>query len=169
MKRRHLARDVSRFVDEARRLRPDVVFGADMIAGFPTEDEDAHQHSLDLIRDCQISLLHVFGYSPREGTPAAKMPQIDGQLIKSRSRDLRTLGTSILHDMLDRQIGQHDEILIEPGQQGHLRNFTKAKLNATTPLYDKGTIMKVVITGREGDILQVQPATQAEAAEGNHG
>lgn len=169
MKRRHLARDVSRFVDEARRLRPDVVFGADMIAGFPTEDEDAHQHSLDLIRDCQISLLHVFGYSPREGTPAAKMPQIDGQLIKSRSRDLRTLGTSILHDMLDRQIGQHDEILIESGQQGHLRNFTKAKLNATTPLYDKGTIMKVVITGREGDILQVQPATQAEAAEGNHG
>ena len=85
MKRRHLARDITRFVDEARRLRPDVVFGADMIAGFPTEDDSAHQNSLALIETCHIPLLHVFGYSPREGTPAAKLPQIDGKIIKARS------------------------------------------------------------------------------------
>ena len=155
MKRRHLARDIMRFVEEARRRRPDVVFGADMIAGFPTEDDEAHQNSLKLIEACQIPHLHVFGYSPREGTPAAKMPQIDGGIIKSRSRDLRLLGTKILHNTLDGLIGGHDEILIEKGNQGHLRNFAKAKMSGDD-LQASGVIMPVRIIGRDGDVLMVE-------------
>ena len=159
MKRRHLARDITRFVDEARRLRPDVVFGADMIAGFPTEDDSAHQNSLALIESCHIPLLHVFGYSPREGTPAAKLPQIDGKIIKARSRDLRELGKKLLHQTLDAHIGKTDEILLEAGNQGHLRNFTKAIIKSDT-LYNTGDILNVTITGRDGDNLIVTPQTK---------
>ena len=155
MKRRHLARDITRFVEEARRRRPEVVFGADMIAGFPTEDDEAHQNSLKLIEACQIPLLHVFGYSAREGTPAAKMPQIDGGIIKERSRDLRRLGTEILHKMLDGMIGRQDEILIEKGNQGHLRNFVKATVKGHD-LQASGAVMAVRIIGRDGDGLMVE-------------
>lgn len=155
MKRRHLARDITRFVEEARRRRPEVVFGADMIAGFPTEDDEAHQNSLKLIEACQIPLLHVFGYSAREGTPAAKMPQIDGGIIKERSRDLRRLGTEILHKMLDGMIGRQDEILIEKGNQGHLRNFVKATVTGDD-LQASGAVMAVRIIGRDGDGLMVE-------------
>lgn len=155
MKRRHLARDITRFVEEARRRRPEVVFGADMIAGFPTEDDEAHQNSLKLIEACQIPLLHVFGYSAREGTPAAKMPQIDGGIIKERSRDLRRLGTEILHKMLDGMIGRQDEILIEKGNQGHLRNFVKGTVKGSD-LHASGAVMAVRIIGRDGDGLMVE-------------
>ena len=163
MKRRHLARDITRFVEEARRRRPEVVFGADMIAGFPTEDDEAHQNSLKLIEACQIPLLHVFGYAAREGTPAAKMPQIDGAIIKERSRDLRRLGTEILHKMLDGMIGRQDEILIEKGNQGHLRNFVKATVKGAVKgtargddLQASGAVMAVRIIGRDGDGLMVE-------------
>ena len=156
MKRRHLGRDIKRFVEEARRLRPDVFFGADMIAGFPTEDEEAHRNSLALIEACQIPLLHVFGYSPRSGTPAAKMPQIDGGIIKQRSRELRQLGSKILHEMLDGLIGKQDEILMEKGNQGHLRNFAKAKIDGTDYV-ESGAILSVKIIRREDDTLIVTP------------
>ena len=142
-----------------RRRRPEVVFGADMIAGFPTEDDEAHQNSLKLIEACQIPLLHVFGYSAREGTPAAKMPQIDGAITKERSRDLRSLGTEILHKMLDGMIGRQDEILIEKGNQGHLRNFVKATVKGTArgdDLQASGAVMAVRIIGRDGDGLMVE-------------
>ena len=96
MKRRHLARDVIRFCDEARRRRPDIVFGADMIAGFPTETVAAHTASLDLIKRAGITFLHVFPFSPREGTPAALMPQLDGNLIRERAAELRHCGRARL-------------------------------------------------------------------------
>ena len=92
MKRRHLARDILRFCDEARRRRPDVVFGADVIAGFPTESDQAHQASLDMIEAAGITHLHVFPYSPRSGTPAAAMPQLSPEIIKARARALRQFG-----------------------------------------------------------------------------
>ena len=156
MKRRHLARDIRRFVEEARRRRPEVLFGADMIAGFPTEDDSAHHNSLKLIESCQIPLLHVFGFSPREGTPAAKMPQLDGAIIKQRSRELRNLGTKLLHQTLDSLIGSHDELLFEKGNQGHLRNFTKAKVIGDD-FYSSGTLLAVEIIARDGDMLVVKP------------
>lgn len=165
MKRRHLARDIKRFVEEARRVRPDVFFGADMIAGFPTEDDDAHQASLVLIEACQIPLLHVFGYSARAGTPAAKMPQIEGGLIKQRSRELRALGTKILHEMLDGLIGGQDEILMEKGNHGHLRNFAKAKIDGTD-YYESGAILPVKIIRREEDTLIVAPLDKGAVGEG---
>ncbi|MGC6516901.1 MAG: tRNA (N(6)-L-threonylcarbamoyladenosine(37)-C(2))-methylthiotransferase MtaB [Candidatus Puniceispirillaceae bacterium] len=156
MKRRHLARDVVRFVEEVRRRRPDVVFGADLIAGFPTEDEAAHEQTIALIEKLQIPLLHVFGYSAREGTPAAKLPQIDGTIIKARSKALRECGKKVLHDKLDKMIGSQDEILVEAGNQGHLRSFYNARLTEKT-LYDAGQILRVKITGRQGDHLLVTP------------
>lgn len=165
MKRRHLARDIKRFVEEARRVRPDVFFGADMIAGFPTEDDEAHQASLALIEACQIPLLHVFGYSARAGTPAAKMPQIEGGLIKQRSRELRALGTKILHEMLDGLIGGQDEILMEKGNHGHLRNFAKAKIDGTD-YYESGAILPVKIIRREEDTLIVAPLDKSAVGEG---
>ena len=156
MKRRHLARDIRRFVEEARRRRPDVIFGADMIAGFPTEDESAHQQSLALIEACDIPLLHVFGFSPREGTPAARMPQLDGGIIKQRSRELRALGTHLLHQTLDNLIGRQDELLFEKGNQGHLRNFIKAKITDDS-FYPSGTVLAVKVVARDGDMVVVEP------------
>ncbi len=156
MKRRHLARDIRRFVEEARRRRPDVIFGADMIAGFPTEDESAHQQSLALIEACDIPLLHVFGFSPREGTPAARMPQLDGGIIKQRSRDLRALGTRLLHQTLDNLVGSQDELLFEKGNQGHLRNFIKAKITGDV-FYASGTVLAVKVIARDGDMVLVEP------------
>lgn len=152
MKRRHLARDVVRFVEQARRLRPDVVFGADMIAGFPTEDDAAHQSSLDLLQQCDIPLLHVFGYSQREGTPAAKLPQLPGQIIKSRSKELRMLGQSLLSGTLDRLVGTCDEMLVEKGNHGHLRNFAKVRLLGDD-LVASGDIISVRLMKRDGDYL----------------
>ena len=156
MKRRHLARDIRRFVEEARRRRPDVIFGADMIAGFPTEDESAHQQSLALIEACDIPLLHVFGFSPREGTPAARMPQLDGGIIKQRSRELRALGTRLLHQTLDNLVGSQDELLFEKGNQGHLRNFIKAKITGDT-FYASGTLLAVKVIARDEDMVVVEP------------
>ena len=161
MKRRHLARDIKRFVDEARRRRPDVVFGADMIAGFPTEDEDAHQQSLALLEACDIPLLHVFGFSPREGTPAAKMAQLDGATIKRRAKDVRELGARLLTKRLDHLVGTEDQMLIEKGNQGHLRNFVKAKI-ASDHLYESGAIVPVKIISHDGTKVEVVPAEEEE-------
>ena len=117
MKRRHLARDVKRFCAEARRVRPDVVFGADIIAGFPTEDEAAHQNNLQLIKDAGLTHLHVFGYSAREGTPAALMPQLDKKIIKKRTSEIRAVGASQLSAHLDGLVGQKRMLLVERGQK----------------------------------------------------
>ena len=113
MKRRHLARDVIRFCDEARRRRPDIVFGADIIAGFPTETEDAHNATRQMIRRAGITYLHVFPFSPRTGTPAARMRQIDGDTIRRRARELREDGTIRMQQFLDNAVGSLDQMLVE--------------------------------------------------------
>ena len=151
MKRRHLARDVIRFCDEARRRRPDVVFGADVIAGFPTETEAAHQASLDLIEAAGITHLHVFPYSPRAGTPAAHMPQLAPALIKRRAFDLRAVGTRRLGAFLDAAVGSSDQLLVEAGNRGHGRQFCKIRLDG--PLLPAGQLVDVEITGRDGTSL----------------
>jgi threonylcarbamoyladenosine tRNA methylthiotransferase MtaB len=151
MKRRHLARDVIRFCDEARRRRPDVVFGADVIAGFPTETEAAHQASLDLIEAAGITYLHVFPYSPRAGTPAAHMPQLAPALIKRRAFDLRAVGACRLGAFLDAAVGSSDQLLVEAGNRGHGRQFCKIRLDG--PLMAAGQLVDVEITGRDGTSL----------------
>ena len=151
MKRRHLGRDILRFCDEARRRRPDVVFGADVIAGFPTETDQAHAASLAMIAAADITHLHVFPYSPRPGTPAADMPQLAPLMIKERASELRQLGAARLGAFLDAAIGQQDELLVEAGNRGHGRNFTKIRLD--DGFVPSGQIVDVELTGRDGDSL----------------
>ena len=158
MKRRHLARDLRRFCEEARRRRPDVTFGADIIAGFPTETEEAHQNTLSLLAECNIPLLHVFGYSPREGTPAAQMPQHDGATIKARAKEVRDLGAKLLADEMRTRLGQTDYMLVEKANQGHLQNFMKATLSGDT-LYQAGEIIPVRLQEISGDRFLVEEVT----------
>ena len=151
MKRRHLARDIVRFCEEARRRRPDVVFGADVISGFPTESDKAHQASLDMIEAAGITHLHVFPYSPRTGTPAAAMSQLTPEIIKLRARDLRQLGAQRLREFLDASVGNTDQLLVETGNRGHGRNFAKIRLDGA--VHPSGQLIDVDIVRREGDSL----------------
>ncbi len=110
MKRRHSRDDAIAFCDEARRLRPDITFGADIIAGFPTEDETMFGQSLDLVEACGLTFLHVFPFSPRQGTPAARMPQVSGAVIRDRAARLRAAGDKALARHLAAQVGQRHPV-----------------------------------------------------------
>jgi threonylcarbamoyladenosine tRNA methylthiotransferase MtaB len=156
MKRRHLGRDIERFCDEARRRRPDIVFGADVIAGFPTETDAAHAQNMAMIKAAGISYLHVFPYSPRPGTPAAAMPQLDGATIKQRAADLRALGAAQLDQHLDNAIGTSDQLLVESGNIGHGKNFAKIRLDQ--PFMPASTLVDVTIYGRDKDVLLARVA-----------
>ncbi|MDA7767073.1 radical SAM protein [Alphaproteobacteria bacterium] len=149
MKRRHQARDILRFCDEARRRRPDVVFGADVIAGFPTENDQAHQANLAIITKADITHLHIFPYSPRPGTPAADMPQTPALVIKQRAAELRALGVARLGSFLDSTIGKRDQLLVEAGNRGHGRNFAKIRLAGD--FIPSGQLVDVELIGRDGD------------------
>ena len=129
MKRRHLYRDVINFVDEARRRRSDIVFGGDFIAGFPTEDMNAHNKSLQLIREANITYVHVFPYSKRDKTAASKMPEVLSADIKKRAKDLRNLAEKQHENFLQSQIGTLQNVLIEKNSIGHASNFSKVTLN----------------------------------------
>ncbi len=133
MKRRHLRDDAIRFCQEARRLRPDMVFGADLIAGFPTETEAMFQHSVELIEDCGLTFLHVFPFSPRKGTPAARMPQVAGPEIKDRAARLRTAGQAALARHLTAQIGQRVRILTEGPRLGRTEQFAEVGFAVDQP------------------------------------
>ena len=154
MKRRHLARDVIRFCDEARWRRPDIVFGADIIAGFPTETEDAHNATRQMIHRAGITYLHVFPFSTRTGTPAARMRQIDGDTIRRRARELREDGTIRMQQFLDNAVGSLDQMLVESGNSGHGRNYAKMRLQGD--FIDRGALLDVKINGRDDDILIVE-------------
>ena len=156
MKRRHQARDVINLTKEIRRLRPDVVFGADMIAGFPTENEDAHQASLDLVDVAALVWLHVFPYSPRAGTPASRMPQVNQDIIKARAAELRARALIRKTDFLKSRIGHDDEILLETGGIGHSRQFARVKLVDKAAALVAGSIYRVRVTGLEGDVLTAE-------------
>jgi threonylcarbamoyladenosine tRNA methylthiotransferase MtaB len=130
MKRRHLRADAVRFCDEARRLRPDVAFGADLIAGFPTETDGMFDQSMSLADDCGLTFLHVFPYSARKGTPAAKMPQVPGATIKARAAKLREKGASILASYLKDQTGRHHDVLMENGGIGRTPQFVEVDMRS---------------------------------------
>jgi threonylcarbamoyladenosine tRNA methylthiotransferase MtaB len=147
MKRRHLRDDAIRFCQEVRALRPDMIFGADIIAGFPTETEAMFQHSLDLVEDCGLTFLHVFPFSPRKGTPAARMPQVRGPEIKDRAARLRALGDQAHSRHLEAQKGCTHRVLTEGPRLGRTEQFTEVAFAVDQP---EGTILEVAISGQDG-------------------
>jgi len=147
MKRRHLRADAISFCDQVRRLRPDVVFGGDIIAGFPTETDDMFANSLDLVDECGLTQLHVFPFSPRPGTPAARMPQVNGAVIAERAKRLRQKGEAALHRHLDREVGAQRSVLTERGGIARTPQFTPVRMAAPV---EPGLILDVSIAGHDG-------------------
>ncbi len=125
MKRRHLRQDAINVCRKLRALRPDVTFGADIIAGFPTETDEMFENTLKIVEDCDLTFLHVFPYSPRPGTPAARMPQVKGDVIKERAARLREAGHTNHAKTLDRFVGRETNVLFETETQGHSEHFFK--------------------------------------------
>ncbi len=150
MKRRHLRDDAIQFCKDARKLRPDMTFGADIIAGFPTETNAHFENSLRLVDECDLTWLHVFPYSPREGTPAARMPQVNGKLIKSRAAALRAAGERQVKKHLTAQIGKTHNILMENPNMGRTSQFAEVIFN--TP-QTEGAIVSARITGQDKNHL----------------
>jgi threonylcarbamoyladenosine tRNA methylthiotransferase MtaB len=150
MKRRHLRADAIAFCAQVRRLRPDVVFGGDIIAGFPTESEDMFTRSLDLVDACGLTHLHVFPYSPRPGTPAARMPQVARAVVKERARRLREKGAVALRCHLDAQVGADHRVLTETDDLGRTEHFTQVRLNARSA---PGAIIPITVAGHDGQQL----------------
>jgi threonylcarbamoyladenosine tRNA methylthiotransferase MtaB len=161
MKRRHLRNDAVRFCAEARRLRPDIVFGADLIAGFPTETEEMLANSLHLIDDCGLTFLHVFPFSPRHGTPAARMPQVVGTAIKERAARLRRAGETALAGYLHRQIGLQVELLVEREQLGRTPQYAELELSSPAA---PGSLITGRVTGSTGKRLRGEALTTMCAA-----
>jgi threonylcarbamoyladenosine tRNA methylthiotransferase MtaB len=147
MKRRHLRADAIKFCADVRRLRPDVVFGGDIIAGFPTETEEMFSRSLDLVEECGLTFLHVFPFSPRPGTPAARMPQVRHEIVKERARRLRESGKAALRRHLDGEIGHRRRVLTESRALARTEQFTPVRLSA--PLAP-GQILEIEIASHDG-------------------
>src|SRR5258707_8782549 len=133
MKRRHRRADAVEFCAQVRRLRPDIALGADIIAGFPTETEQMFKRSQELVEECDLAFLHVFPYSPRPGTPAARMPQVSGGAIKQRARRLRATGAAALQSRLTSEIGATRHVLIESATQGRTEHFLPVAIAGETP------------------------------------
>ena len=154
MKRRHLSGDAEEFCARAREIRPDMVFGADIIAGFPTETEAMFQSSLSHVDACGLTYLHVFPFSPRPGTPAARMPQVDRQEVKDRARRLREKGLARHEEFLTSETGQHRSVLIEQPQLGRSEHFAEVKLSSPQV---PGALIAAKMMGRDGMALVGEP------------
>jgi threonylcarbamoyladenosine tRNA methylthiotransferase MtaB len=146
MKRRHSRRDAIAFCAQVRRLRPDIALGADIIAGFPTETEEMFSSSLDLIEECDLTFLHVFPYSPRPGTPAARMPQVASGVIKERAKRLRVAGEAALRRRLATEVGTVRDVLIESAAQGRTEHFVPVAIAGAAV----GSVQRLAITGHDG-------------------
>ena len=147
MKRRHSRADAIAFCADVRRLRPDVVLGGDIIAGFPTETDAMFRRSLDLIDECELTHLHVFPFSPRPGTPAARMPQVPRPAVKERAKRLRQKGDAALRRHLDGEVGARRRVLTETESTGRTEQFTPVRLAAQAV---SGTILELTIAGHDG-------------------
>jgi threonylcarbamoyladenosine tRNA methylthiotransferase MtaB len=147
MKRRHSRAQAVAFCRTLRQLRPDIVFGADLIAGFPTETADMFRRSLDLVEECDLTYLHVFPFSARPGTPAARMPQVDRAIVKERARRLRECGAEALRRHLQREVGTTHRILAESTSAGRTEQFTAVRF--ATPV-EPGSIVERTIAGHDG-------------------
>ena len=152
MKRRHLRADAILFCEQVRKLRPEVTFGADIIAGFPTESDEHFENSIKLVEECGLTWLHIFPYSKREGTPAARMPQIDGRIIKSRAELLRSLGKKTRSKHLREQIGRKHKVLMESSVLGRTEQF--AEVLFASPKQE-GSIVDATISDASNSQLMV--------------
>ncbi len=150
MKRRHRRADAIRFCAALRRRRPEIVFGADVIAGFPTEADAMLENTLALVADCGLTHLHVFPFSARPGTPAAKMPPVAPEIVKARAKRLREAGAAALRKHLDAQTGQTLPVLTERGGTGRTEDFTRVKVGDIPP----SQMIDVVIAGNDGKMLE---------------
>ena len=150
MKRRHLRDDAIAFTEEASRLRPEMTFGADIIAGFPTETDAMFANSLAMVKDCNLTWLHVFPYSARQGTPAAKMPAVNGKLIKQRAAQLRAVGKEQVSKHLTNQIGKTHPVLMENPRMGRTPQFAEVTFTSNQP---ESHIVTAKITGTSGTQL----------------
>jgi threonylcarbamoyladenosine tRNA methylthiotransferase MtaB len=146
MKRRHSRKQAIDFCAQVRRLRPDIALGADIIAGFPTETEKMFARSQDLIEACDLTFLHVFPYSPRPGTPAARMPQVTGHEIRERARRLRIAGEAALQRRLALELGHTRQVLIESATQGRTEHFLPVAISGET----QGAVRRFTIAGNDG-------------------
>lgn len=144
MKRRHLRDDAIAFCEQASKLRPDMTYGADIIAGFPTETDTMFANSLKLVDDCNLTWLHVFPYSARQGTPAARMPAVNGTIIKSRAAQLRAAGDIRVQSHLAAQIGKTHNVLMENAHMGRTEQFTEVQFDTAQP---ESQIIRTQITG----------------------
>jgi threonylcarbamoyladenosine tRNA methylthiotransferase MtaB len=151
MKRRHSRRDAIDFCAQVRRLRPDIAYGADIIAGFPTETEEAFARSQEMVEECDLTFLHVFPYSPRPGTPAARMPQVRGEVVKDRAKRLRETGDAALQRRLAAELGSVRQVLIESATQGRTEHFMPVAIAGETP----GAVRTLAIMGHDGARLMV--------------
>jgi threonylcarbamoyladenosine tRNA methylthiotransferase MtaB len=150
MKRRHSREDAIRFCREARAARPEMTFGADVIAGFPTETEAHFEDSLRLVEECGLTWLHVFPYSPRPGTPAARMPQLDGVTIRDRAARLRAMGEAAVARHLAAQVGRDHAVLMESPRMGRTEQFAEVTFASDRPV---GAVIPARIAGTEGTRL----------------
>src|SRR5690606_118636 len=148
MKRRHLRADALGIVEKLRGLRPDMVFGADIIAGFPTETDAMFENTFSFVTEADLTYLHVFPFSPREGTPAAKMPQVDRRIAKTRAARLRALGDTQFAKLCASRVGAHENVLVEHDGLGRTEQFVPVALDR----------------GQAGDIVPVE--IEAVSADG---
>ena len=150
MKRRHSREDAINAIERIRAVRPDIVFGADLIAGFPTETEEMFLNSVRLIDECNITFLHVFPFSPRDGTPAARMPQLDREIIKKRAKILRNIGERKITEHYDKLKNKEINLIVESQNQGRSDTFAKVYLDDN---FEAGKIIKMLVTGKRQEGL----------------
>lgn len=151
MRRRHSRADALRLCAEVRHLRPDAVFGADLIAGFPTESEAMFANTLALIEDCGLTYLHVFPYSARAGTPAARMPQLAKAVRRDRAARLRRAGEAARAAFHAGRVGTRAQVLVEEGRRGRTEHFAPVELDAEV---SPGGIVAARITASDGEVLR---------------
>jgi threonylcarbamoyladenosine tRNA methylthiotransferase MtaB len=155
MKRRHLRADAAAAVRRARSLRPGVAIGADLIAGFPTETEALFRETLDFVAEAEVAFLHVFPYSERPGTPAARMPSVPVALRRERAARLRAAGRVVAGRFLDAQVGRTVSVLTETGDSGHSEHFACVRL--AVPV-EPGRVMMARVLGVSGETLLAEAA-----------
>jgi threonylcarbamoyladenosine tRNA methylthiotransferase MtaB len=148
MKRRHARADTIKFCDAVRALRPDAAFGADLIAGFPTETDEMFENTMRLVDDAGLQMLHVFPFSPRAGTPAARMPQVPRDVVKERAARLRAKGTEALQQYYSTLIGREETLLVEKAGLGRTPSFVPVEFSG-----EAGDFVRVRITGAAADHL----------------
>ena len=155
MKRRHLRADAIAFCERVRRARPEIVLGADLIVGFPTETEAMFGNTLRLVEDCGLTWLHVFPFSPRAGTPAARMPQVAAAAIRDRAARLRAVGAERVAAHLGAAAGREVSLLMERPDLGRTEGFALARLAGSAA---PGSLLRARVVGHGPDLLEAVPA-----------